>query len=109
MSQPVFTVEPVKRFFDRAHGKLPVKVLPGLLPVASLKQALYLHNEVPGMTLPQEFLAKLETYGSREDQMAYGVGVSRSLLGELKTFAPGAYLTSGGRKVQLLVDVLQGI
>lgn len=109
MSQPVFTAEPVKRFFDHAHGKLPVKILPGLLPVASLRQAQYLHNEVPGMSLPAEFLSRLESYERREDQMAYGVEVSRALLGELETFAPGAYLTSGGRKVQLLVDVLQGI
>ena len=108
MSQPVFSLEPAKRFLERASG-IPVKILPGLLPVTSLKQALYLHNEVPGMSLPAEFLARLETYERREDQMAVAVDVSRGLLQGLKAFAPGAYLTSGGRKIQVLVDVLDGM
>ena len=108
MSQPVFSLEPAQRFLDRA-SVIPVKILPGLLPVASLKQALYLHNEVPGMSLPAEFLARLETYERREDQMAVGVDVTRGLLRGLKDFAPGAYLTSGGRKIQVLVDVLEGM
>jgi methionine synthase / methylenetetrahydrofolate reductase(NADPH) len=108
MSQPVFTLETARRFLDKA-SRLPIKVLPGLLPVASLKQALYLHNEVPGMSLPSDFLSRLESFDSREDQMALGVEVSRNLLEGLKSFAPGAYLTSGGRKVNVLAEVLKVI
>ena len=108
MSQPVFSIEPVERFFERASG-LGVKILPGLLPVASLKQALYLHNEVPGMSLPDEFLSKLQRLETREDQMALGVEVSQALLRGLKAFAPGAYLTSGGRKMPVLAQVLKAL
>ena len=108
MSQPVFSIEPVERFFERASG-LGVKILPGLLPVASLKQALYLHNEVPGMSIPAEFLAKLSGWETREDQMALGVEVSQNLLLGLKAFAPGAYLTSGGRKMPVLAQVLKAL
>ena len=108
MSQPVFGLEAVKRFLDRASG-LDVRILPGLLPVASLKQALYLHNEVPGMALPAELLTKLETFEKREDQAAFGVEVARGLLAGLKSLTPGAYLTSGGRKAPVLAEVLQGL
>ena len=108
MSQPVFSLEPVERFFERTAG-LGVKILPGLLPVASLKQALYLHNEVPGMSLPAEFLIRLEGLDTCEDQMALGVEVSQNLLLGLKAFAPGAYLTSGGRKMLVLAEVLKAL
>jgi len=108
MSQPVFSLEPVKRFLDRSAG-LDVKILPGLLPVASLKQALYLHNEVPGMSLPEALLSKLEKFEKREDQTALGVELARELLSGLKGLTPGAYLTSGGRKAPVLVDVIKGL
>ena len=108
MSQPVFKLDDVERFLERA-AKVDVKILPGLLPVASLKQALYLHNEVPGMSLPEELLAKLETLDKREDQTALGVDLARELLAGLKGLAPGAYLTSGGRRMPVLVEVLEAL
>ncbi len=108
MSQPVFDLEPVERFLEAA-GALPIRILPGLLPVGSLKQALYLHNEVPGMTLPQAFLSRLQNLEQREDQLLLGVEVSQDLLEGLKKIAPGAYLTSGGRKASVLADVLQSL
>jgi homocysteine S-methyltransferase len=86
---------------------VPVRILPGLLPLASLKQALYLHNEVPGMSLPQDLLARLQDLEKREDQMALGVDLARSLLASLRSLAPGAYLTAGGRKAAALAEVLQ--
>ncbi len=108
MSQPVFSLEPVERFLDAAAG-LEVRVLPGLLPLSGLKQALYLHNEVPGITLPDAVLAKLASLPERQDQAAYGVELARELLAGLKRIAPGAYLTAGGIKRPVLADVLQGV
>lgn len=108
MSQPVFHLDPVRRFLDRT-GALPVKILPGLLPVTSLKQALYLKNEVPGMTLPEDLIGRLEKLDNKEDQTALGVAVARELLAGLKGFAAGAYLTSGGRKTSVLAEVLKGL
>lgn len=108
MTQPVFELEPVERFLDRAGG-LPVRLLPGLLPVASLKQALYLHNEVPGMRLPADLLERLQGLETREDQMALGVELTQELLRRLKGLSAGAYLTSGGRKMPVLVEVLKGL
>jgi methionine synthase I (cobalamin-dependent)/5,10-methylenetetrahydrofolate reductase len=108
MTQPVFDLEPVRRFLDKASG-LDVKLLPGLLPVASLKQALYLNNEVPGMRLPEGLLAKLEKLERREDQMALGVELAQELLAGLKSLSSGAYLTTGGRKQPVLVEVLKGL
>ncbi|MGA9752973.1 MAG: bifunctional homocysteine S-methyltransferase/methylenetetrahydrofolate reductase [Acidobacteriota bacterium] len=108
MSQPVFDLEPVRRFLDRMKD-LPVVILPGVLPIASLKQALYLANEVPGMTVPGTVMDRFERLERREDQMALGVELAQELLRGLKEFAAGAYLTSGGRKMPVLVDVLAAL
>jgi homocysteine S-methyltransferase len=106
MSQPVFDLATAERFLEKA-APLPVKILPGLLPLASLRQALYLHNEVPGMRLPEEVLARIQSLEKKEDQAAYGIDLAREILEGLKAFAPGAYLTSGGRGPAVLEKVLK--
>lgn len=107
LTQPVFDLDDAERFLDRVR-KVPLAVLPGLLPLAGLKQALYLHNEVPGMRVPESILRRLESLPAREDQMAFGVDLARRLLEGVRRFAPGAYLTSGGRRASSLADVLSG-
>lgn len=106
MSQPVFELDGARRFLERASA-LPIRILPGLLPIASLRQALYLHHEVPGISLPLAVLSKLETLGERGDQEAYGSDLAKELLAGLRAFAPGAYLTSGGRPATVLEKVLR--
>ncbi len=61
------------------------------------------------MVLPQAFLSKLQSLERREDQLSLGVEVCQDLLAGLKKIAPGAYLTSGGRKASVLADVLQAL
>jgi len=108
LTQPVFSLEPVERLLEAARD-LPVKILPGLLPLAGIKQALYLHNEVPGITLPAAVLDRMQSLPTPEVRAAYGVELARELLAGLKRLAPGAYLTAGGSKKPVLVDVLQGM
>jgi homocysteine S-methyltransferase len=107
LTQPVFDLDDAARFLDRVRG-IPVAVLPGILPLGGLKQALYLHNEVPGMRVPDAVLRRLEALESREDQMAFGVDLAREILEGVRRLAPGAYLTAGGRRTSVLADVLAG-
>lgn len=108
MTQPVYSLDVVERLLE-ASAKLPVTILPGLLPLAGIKQALYLHNEVPGITLPAKVLDTIQSLPTPADRAAYGVDLARELLAGLKTLAPGAYLTAGGSKKPVLVEVLQGL
>ena len=107
LSQPVFEADAARRFLDLA-APVGIPILPGILPLASLKQALYLNHEVPGMSVPASVLEAMERFERREDQMALGVELAQRLLADLRAFAPGAYLTSGGRKRPVLVEVLGG-
>jgi homocysteine S-methyltransferase len=106
-SQPVFSLEAVERFLEGVRD-LPLAILPGILPLGSLRQALYFQNEVPGMEVPAGVLARLEVLSSPEDQAAYGLDLARSLLEGIRRLAPGAYLTAGGRKSAVLAELLSG-
>ena len=55
MTQPIFDPLVWRRFFDlyqERHGEFPTPVLIGILPLQSHRHASFLHNDVPGITIP---------------------------------------------------------
>src|SRR5918912_3262700 len=53
MTQILFDLDYLDRFLDRLGGESPIPILVGVFPVWSHPLALRLHNEVPGITVPE--------------------------------------------------------
>ena len=63
MTQALFDLEPLDRFVERLGGSWPIPVLVGIWPLRSHAMALRLHNEVPGISVPDDVLGALEDAG----------------------------------------------
>jgi 5,10-methylenetetrahydrofolate reductase len=105
-AQVFFSWEPFERLLERCGGKLPLPVLVGIWPLPSLRVALRLHHEVPGIVVPDELLSRLEAAG-RE---AARVGLERALqlLDEAPRFASGVYLVAPFRNPEEVLHLLEG-
>ncbi|MEO7000530.1 MAG: bifunctional homocysteine S-methyltransferase/methylenetetrahydrofolate reductase [Ktedonobacterales bacterium] len=64
MTQPIYELAPLERFYA-AFGPVDVPVILGMVPLHSYKHAEYLHNEVPGISIPDEVRAHLREAGDR--------------------------------------------
>jgi homocysteine S-methyltransferase len=82
-SQPVFDPELLLRFFERTAHFPRVPFLVGIMPLVSSKNAEFLHNEVPGMQVPDAIRARLANAGSRDEQRETGIQVAREALAEV--------------------------
>ena len=51
MCQPLYDMEQLTAFLDRV-GKIPVPFLLGVMPLQSYRHAEFLHNELPGVSIP---------------------------------------------------------
>ena len=78
MTQPIFDPEHWEQFLKRMGGKAPIPILVGLWPLSSYKQALRLHNEVPGIVIPEPLLKQLEAAGGSARE--HGFTLARKLL-----------------------------
>src|SRR5947209_14348634 len=65
MTQPIYELAPLLRFLERA-GKPPIPLLLGCIPLHSSRHAEYLHNEVPGITIPDDVRARMRAAGEHE-------------------------------------------
>jgi len=106
-TQPVFELDYLVRFLDRA-GKLPVPLLAGVYPLYSYKNAEFLHNEVPGMTIPEEVRLRMRDAGSGPKAQDTGVAIAREALEAVRDRVQGAYIMPPFDRWELAVRVLDG-
>jgi methionine synthase / methylenetetrahydrofolate reductase(NADPH) len=89
MTQPIYELAPLERFLRRA-GQPPIPMLLGCVPLHSSRHAEYLHNEVPGITIPDEVRARMKAAGEHGHEE--GLRLAQELLGEARSMVQGVYL-----------------
>jgi methionine synthase / methylenetetrahydrofolate reductase (NADH) len=91
MTQPIYSVEPLERFFAR-FGSVSVPILLGMIPLHSSKHAEYLHNEVPGISIPDDVRARMRDAGDRGREV--GIELAREVIMEARRrgLIQGCYL-----------------
>src|SRR3989441_8499008 len=80
-TQPVYDLAVLNRFLERAGGS-SVPVLVGVLPLHSFRHAEFLHNEVPGITIPDHVRAQLREAGGGAPRGGGGMGSEEGRVGE---------------------------
>lgn len=108
MTQPVYDEALLDRLLNDI-APLGVPVLVGILPLASHKNAEFLHNEVPGMSVPEPIRERMKKAGSGDAGRAEGVQIAREMLARVKDRVAGAYIMPPFGRYQLALDVVQGI
>lgn len=108
MTQPVYDPELLDRFLkDIEHLEMPVLV--GLLPLASHRNAEFLHNEVPGMAVPEDIRARMKSAGSGPAARAEGVKIVQETLEQVKDRVVGAYVMPPFGRYRAALEILQCI
>lgn len=79
-SQPIYEPKLLEEFFRRTSKIQPIPFFVGILPLASLRNAEFLHNEIPGMQVPKEVMERMGRASSREGQQEVGLSVAKEAL-----------------------------
>jgi methionine synthase / methylenetetrahydrofolate reductase(NADPH) len=90
MTQALFDLAYLDRFLDEVGGECPIPLLVGVWPLSSFQLAFRLHNEVPGITIPEEIQQRLADAGADAKQI--GFELARSLVDGARERAAGVYI-----------------
>jgi homocysteine S-methyltransferase len=103
VTNPIYDPAALERLREIA-AEVRVPVLVGVLPLLSLRQAEYLHNEVPGINVPAEVRARLEAAGDRAAEL--GVELAVEFLEAARSHVQGAYVIPANARYDLAARVI---
>jgi homocysteine S-methyltransferase len=107
-SQPLFSVEPLNAFrrrYEDLYGELRLPVLVGLLPTISQRHAEFLHNEVPGIAIPEAVLARMSAPGKRPEKE--GLQIALETGQQILSSAAGLYLIPPFGRYHLAAELIE--
>jgi methionine synthase I (cobalamin-dependent)/5,10-methylenetetrahydrofolate reductase len=106
MTQPVYDPKTLEQFFAMIkHIQVPVLV--GILPLYSHRNAEFLHNEVPGMIIPDDTRERMRKAGSGEKAQAEGVAIAQEATLVARELGQGVYIMPPFNKVDLAIRVTE--
>jgi len=103
MTQPLFSKDVVEQMMERV-SHLDIFMFPGIFPLISSRNAEFLHNEVPGISVPAALRKKLAGFAEVADQRKAALEYTARLVEEIAPFVDGLYLISPLNKWEIVVD-----
>jgi len=110
LTQPIYRPADGRRLLDgyeRKHGALGRPVLVGVLPLVGLRHANFLNNEVPGISIPEATIQRLEKAG--EDAPREGVLIAVELIEQIKQWAQGVYIMPQFSRYDLIAEIIEKV
>lgn len=108
MTQPVYDPRVVRRFLDDVKS-FERPVLLGLCPLVSHRNAEFLHNEVPGMTVPEDIRSRMQEAGGGKPGQAAGAAIAREMREEFQDQVVGVYIMPQLGRYRMALEVLAGM
>jgi homocysteine S-methyltransferase len=109
MTQPIYAAEQWHLFMEHAARRwpsgLPKPVLLGVLPLHTGRHAEFLHNEVPGITIPAEVRAAMNAAGERGAEV--GLEMAAALLDEMAPLVQGTYIMPSFGRYELAARLVR--
>lgn len=110
ITQPVFDVRQLEQFLSRIeHLHLPI--VAGIWPLLSYRNAQFMNNEVPGVSVPDDVMERMRIASekSKEHALREGVTIARETLQRVRDRVAGVQVSAPLGRVDLALQVFEGI
>lgn len=109
ISQPVYTKEKIVEIYE-ATKHLETPIFLGVMPLTSIRSAEFLHNEVPGIKLSEEALARMRACGDDKDRAtAEGIQIAKELIDAAAGLFNGIYVITPFFRYDMSVELINYI
>lgn len=106
ITQPVYDTKQLRDFLKRIeHVRIPI--VAGIFPLVSLRNAEFMHNEVPGVNVTPEILERMRVASekSKEEAREEGIKIARESLTEVRDLIQGVQVSAPFGNVKYALQV----
>ncbi len=106
-TQPVLSQQGLENL-KRAKEGLDVPIVGGILPIVSHRNAMFINNEIPGITVSQDIVDRYEGK-TKEECAQIAVEISTHFAREMAPYVDGFYLITPFQRVEIITQLIENI
>ena len=108
VTQPIFQVEHLAEFMKRSRGfAAHLPIIAGIWPLTSFRNAEFMNNEVPGITVPPAIMERMRKADAGERARHEGLKIAQETLREIRSLVEGVQIAAPFGRYTLAVEVAQ--
>jgi homocysteine S-methyltransferase len=110
LTQPIFDAKSALhqlRWFREYSNDPDLKIIIGILPLATDRHAAFLHNEVPGIIIPDEIKVRMRKAG--ENSAREGIKIAVELIETLRSEIHGVYLMPAFNRFDYVSEIIESV
>lgn len=104
LTQPVFTDNAIECL--KEVRKKNIKILAGIMPIVSYRNAQYMKNEVPGMVIPDELIKNFSPDMTRAEAENVGADIAVKLIQKLREYVDGIYFITPFNRADVIKKII---
>jgi len=106
ITQPVFDVALLEFFLEKIKPT-GVPVLAGIWPLSSYRNALFLDNEVPGVSIPKDIQERMRQHTEKEAAIEEGILIAREIIEAIRPHIAGVQVSPPFGRLETALKVLE--
>jgi len=108
LTQPIYEDKAIEAL-KRIKKEYNVKILGGILPVVSYKNAAFLNNELSGVNIPNSFINRFKMDMSKEEAEQVGIDMAIEIANKIKDHVDGIYFMTPFNRVEMIIKIMNKI
>ena len=106
LTQPIYSDEDIERI-RYIKSRIDTKIICGIMPLVSYRNALFMKNEITGINVPDEIIAQYDKDMSREEAQAVGVRIAVKIAEKSGDVADGYYFMVPFNRAGMIAEILE--
>ncbi|MBX4263962.1 bifunctional homocysteine S-methyltransferase/methylenetetrahydrofolate reductase [Clostridium estertheticum] len=107
LTQPILSKQAVENL-KQARKELPAKILGGIIPIVSHRNACFMNNEISGITVSDE-ITELYNGISKEEATILAIKISTDIAREIYDYVDGYYLITPFKRIDIISGIIKNI
>lgn len=109
LTQPVFSTETIEFIKKNSDILKKNRVLAGIMPLVSYNNALFLNNEIPGITIPEKEILKFNKEMTREEAEKVGIEIAVNTVQQISNYVSGFYFITPFNRANMINKIIENL
>ncbi len=106
LTQPVFTDDTIN-YIKNIKKDGSFKILAGIMPLVSFRNAQFINNELPGITIPEHYISLFNPEMTREEAEETGINIAVEIVLKIKPYVDGFYIMTPFNRYEMIISILK--